>query len=78
MAFDIVKRSWQNLSGFMSIRDSVAPSFGRGIAFATGFFVTLCSTFSREMVSDVSVTYLLNAVHDLNPWSFARIETEIR
>ena len=27
--------------------------------FATGFAVTLCSTLSREMVSDVPVTYLL-------------------
>ena len=29
--------------------------------------VTLCSTFSKEMVSDVSVTYLLNSVHNSNP-----------
>ena len=32
--------------------DSVTTGFGRGFAFATGFPVTLCSTFSREMVSD--------------------------
>ena len=38
--------------------DSVTIGIGRGFAFATGLPVTLCSTFSREMVSDVSVTYL--------------------
>ena len=35
--------------------DSVTVGFGRRFAFATSFPVTLCS---REMVSDVSVTYL--------------------
>ena len=38
---------------------NVTAGFSCGLAFATGFPVTLCSTFSREMVSDVSVTYLL-------------------
>ena len=38
--------------------DSVTVGFGCGFAFATGFPVTLCLTLSREMVSDVSVTYL--------------------
>ena len=38
--------------------DSVTVGIRRGFAFATGFPVTLCSTFSREMVSDVPVTYL--------------------
>ena len=36
----------------------MTTGFGRGLAFATGFPVTLCSTLSRELVSDVSVTYL--------------------
>ena len=38
--------------------DSVTGGFSCGLAFAKGFPVTLCSTLSREMVSDVSVTYL--------------------
>ena len=69
MNFDAVKQYWRNLSGLMSIHslprtgieigDSVTTGFGRGFAFATGFPVALCSTFSREMVSDVLVTHLL-------------------
>ena len=39
--------------------DSVTASFSCGFAFAAIFPVALGSTFSMEMVSDVSVTYLL-------------------
>ena len=68
MTFDTIQQSLRNLSGLISIQflsrtgiemgDCVTVGFGRGFAFATGFPATLCSTFSREMVSDVSVTYL--------------------
>ena len=63
--FDIVKQPFGNLSGLMSIRflsrtriemgDSVTLGFCCGFAFATGFPVTPCSTFSREVVYDVWV-----------------------
>ena len=69
MAFDTVKLSLLNLSEMTSIHflsrtgiemeDSVTAGFGCGFAFARGFLVTLCSTHSREMVSDVSFRYLL-------------------
>ena len=68
MASDTVRQSWRIQSGLKSIQflsrtgiemgDSVTVGIGRGFAFATGFPVTLCSELSREMVSDVSVTYL--------------------
>ena len=49
---------------FLSLRgiemgDSVTAGFSCRLAFASGFPVTLCSTPSSNMVSDVSVTYLL-------------------
>ena len=68
MAFDTVKQPWRNLTGLISIQflsrqriemvNSVIVGFGRGFAFAKGIPVTWCSTFSRETVSDVSVTHL--------------------
>ena len=39
--------------------DSVTAGFRRAFAFATSFPATLRSTFSKEMVHDVSVTFLL-------------------
>ena len=69
MAFDTAKQSGRNLSGLMSIQflprrgiemgDSLTAGFYRGFAFATSFPVTLCSTLSSGMVSDVSVASLL-------------------
>ena len=38
--------------------ESVTEGCGRGFAFATGFPETLYSKLSRDIVSDVSVTYL--------------------
>ena len=68
MNFDTAKQPSLNDAGLISIHflsrrgietgDCVTAGIGRGLAFATSFPVTLCSTFSREMVSDVSVTYL--------------------
>ena len=69
MDFDTAKQSWRNFSRLTSIHvlsrrgiemeDNVTASFSRGLALATGLPAALCTTFSREMVSDVSVTYLL-------------------
>ena len=68
MAFDTVQLSWRNLSGLMSLQffsrtgiemwSSVTVGIDLGFPFATSYPVTLCSTFSREMVSHVSITYL--------------------
>ena len=42
----------------IELYDSVTAGLSRDLALATGFPVTMCSALSREMVSDVSVTYL--------------------
>ena len=57
--------------------DSATASFSRGFALVTGFFVTLCSAFSRELVSDVSVTFLLIPFTIRNK-KLLRLETESR
>ena len=69
MAFDTAKQYSGNLSGLMSThflsrigmetRNIVTAVFRCSLAFATSFPLTLCSTLSTEMVSDVSVTNLL-------------------
>ena len=58
--------------------DSVTVGIGRGFDFATGFPVTLCSTFSREMVSDVSVTYFCQSPSQFEPKKLFCVEIGIR
>ena len=62
MAFDTttIFTDFSGLRMGIETGNNVTADFSCGLALATGFPVTLCSTLSREMVSKVSVAYCSN------------------
>ena len=64
----LTESRWVDVYPF-SFKNRIRNGRERGFAFATSFPVTLCTTFSREMVSNLSGYVFVNSVHNSNPRS---------